>query len=252
MAEEACGEQLSYEESREFKHDRDNLEGIYDQITCELSIREGKKCLCTNWGSKKNGLPHECGASTYGKVMQFSNNGKIHVKPCCPKHLPYVCKDSKLCLPKSYKCDFDNDCGDWQDEHDNCVFGLTFNVSSSSNGQRRDIDCYTGTGKNYAGKETKTKKGYTCQNWHVGKPHKPNHKYLRAGPKNHCRNPSAVKRPWCYTTNKNKRWDYCKVPKCIDQYSMDMLRTYVVLEYILVSEYLSIYSINSTNLILNC
>ena len=33
--------------------------------------------------------------------------------------------------------------------------------------------------------------------------------------KNYCRNPKNSKqRPWCYTTNRTKRWEYCDVPKC--------------------------------------
>ncbi|XP_028399068.1 mucin-like protein [Dendronephthya gigantea] len=34
--------------------------------------------------------------------------------------------------------------------------------------------------------------------------------------KNYCRNPkNSGKRPWCFTTDRNKRWEYCDIPKCI-------------------------------------
>ena len=34
--------------------------------------------------------------------------------------------------------------------------------------------------------------------------------------KNYCRNPqNSGQRPWCFTTNKKKRWEYCDIPKCI-------------------------------------
>ena len=33
---------------------------------------------------------------------------------------------------------------------------------------------------------------------------------------NYCRNPTpwSEDRPWCYTIDKNKRWEYCKIPYC--------------------------------------
>ncbi|CAB4032957.1 Hypothetical predicted protein [Paramuricea clavata] len=34
--------------------------------------------------------------------------------------------------------------------------------------------------------------------------------------KNYCRNPkNSGQRPWCFTTDRNKRWEYCDIPKCI-------------------------------------
>ena len=36
-----------------------------------------------------------------------------------------------------------------------------------------------------------------------------------ASAKNYCRNPDGVPGgPWCYTIDKNKRWEYCDVPLC--------------------------------------
>ena len=33
---------------------------------------------------------------------------------------------------------------------------------------------------------------------------------------NFCRNPqNSGKRPWCFTTDRNKRWEYCDIPKCV-------------------------------------
>ena len=34
---------------------------------------------------------------------------------------------------------------------------------------------------------------------------------------NYCRNPSGANEPWCYTRDKNKRWEYCGVPACLTQ-----------------------------------
>ena len=44
----------------------------------------------------------------------------------------------------------------------------------------------------------------------------PNHIFFVSGLENnnYCRNPDNSKGPWCYTTDKRKRWEYCQVPKC--------------------------------------
>ena len=31
---------------------------------------------------------------------------------------------------------------------------------------------------------------------------------------NYCRNPDESAGPWCYTTDSEKRWEYCGIPKC--------------------------------------
>ena len=31
---------------------------------------------------------------------------------------------------------------------------------------------------------------------------------------NYCRDPDMEGTPWCYTTNKNKRWEHCDIPLC--------------------------------------
>ena len=33
---------------------------------------------------------------------------------------------------------------------------------------------------------------------------------------NYCRNPDHEKMPWCFTTDPETRWEYCKVPSCGD------------------------------------
>ncbi|ERE86382.1 plasminogen [Cricetulus griseus] len=32
---------------------------------------------------------------------------------------------------------------------------------------------------------------------------------------NYCRNPDGEPRPWCFTKDPNKRWEYCDIPRCI-------------------------------------
>ena len=67
----------------------------------------------------------------------------------------------------------------------------------------------------YRGHQDKTVGGLTCQKWTSQTPHKHTRtpdKYPNAGlgDNNYCRNPDGEKDIWCYTTDKNKRWDYCK------------------------------------------
>ena len=77
-------------------------------------------------------------------------------------------------------------------------------------------------GTEYSGHAAKTKSGRICQRWNKQFPHKhtrtniakfPDHSLKEAG--NYCRNPDGSSRgPWCYTTDKGKRWEYCNIPKC--------------------------------------
>ena len=40
---------------------------------------------------------------------------------------------------------------------------------------------------------------------------------------NYCRNPgTSPEGAWCYTTDTNKRWDYCGVPSCTEGAKLNM------------------------------
>jgi len=68
-------------------------------------------------------------------------------------------------------------------------------------------------GSNYQGEVSKTKSGLKCQKWSKQTPHK--HDYYRNEEGNYCRNPnSSGKKPWCYTADPDKRWEYCDIPLC--------------------------------------
>jgi len=65
--------------------------------------------------------------------------------------------------------------------------------------------------KDYRGCQTKTVSGRTCQSWSSQHPHRqgvgagnPN-----AVEKNFCRNPDGEPTIWCYTTDPNKRFEFC-------------------------------------------
>jgi len=74
-------------------------------------------------------------------------------------------------------------------------------------------------GSDYRGTQRVTLSGKTCQHWSQNTPH--NHIYNPSSypnddlRENYCRNPDKSKRPWCYTVNANKRWEYC-FPVCSD------------------------------------
>jgi len=63
----------------------------------------------------------------------------------------------------------------------------------------------------YAGDISITKSGFTCQSWTEDIPHLPRFFPINASDaENFCRNPdNDPKGSWCYTTDPNKRYDYC-------------------------------------------
>merc|ERR1719333_274311 len=79
-----------------------------------------------------------------------------------------------------------------------------------------NVDCQFGENhkakRGYIGKTSQTVSGLTCQAWNVQTPHK--HEFGRLGDHNHCRNPDGESGVWCYTTNPEKRWEYCDVREC--------------------------------------
>ncbi|NWI50052.1 PLMN protein, partial [Calyptomena viridis] len=78
--------------------------------------------------------------------------------------------------------------------------------------------CMQCNGEDYRGEVSRTESGLECQHWNAQEPHM--HEFtLKHYPEkdlkmNYCRNPDGELRPWCFTTNPTKRWEYCKIPRC--------------------------------------
>jgi len=78
----------------------------------------------------------------------------------------------------------------------------------------------TTKGKDYRGDVSVTKSGKTCQAWDQQSPHthpvftEENKQESGLGEHNYCRNPNEPGGVWCYTTDSDKRWEYCPVPFC--------------------------------------
>ncbi|XP_069463802.1 plasminogen [Ambystoma mexicanum] len=79
-------------------------------------------------------------------------------------------------------------------------------------------DCMHCSGENYKGTVSKTVSGYDCQHWDMQTPHSHGYKPEILPEKdlrmNYCRNPDGEPRPWCFTTNPAKRWEFCSIPRC--------------------------------------
>ena len=71
----------------------------------------------------------------------------------------------------------------------------------------------------YNGNVSQTRDGVLCQAWDTQQPHShpitpARYPELQKG-KNYCRNPGNLEeKPWCYTTDTNKVWDYCEIEHC--------------------------------------
>lgn len=60
-----------------------------------------------------------------------------------------------------------------------------------------------------------TSRGVECQQWSADYPDEPKHLPKENTNHNYCRNPDNDPRgPWCYTTDPDKRFDYCNVDDC--------------------------------------
>lgn len=92
-----------------------------------------------------------------------------------------------------------------------CILVEYWNVS--------DNNCfYNGRARSYQGTKSVTDSLFTCQRWDTQTPHR--HSYNgqdfpdRRLPDNFCRTTKDAARPWCYTTDRDKRWEHCNINNC--------------------------------------
>uniref|UniRef100_A0AAY4BXU6 Plasminogen n=1 Tax=Denticeps clupeoides TaxID=299321 RepID=A0AAY4BXU6_9TELE len=142
-----------------------------------------------------------------GKVCQRWDSKFPHVPNITPEKYP------RADLEKNFCRNPDNDAaGPWCYTTDPEKRWETCEVQSCSE------ECMVCSGEDYRGKISKTESGFTCQRWDSQTPH--NHGYLpEALPdkyleQNYCRNPDGEPRPWCFTTDANKRWEFCNIARC--------------------------------------
>ncbi|XP_040850416.1 hepatocyte growth factor-like protein isoform X5 [Ochotona curzoniae] len=94
-------------------------------------------------------------------------------------------------------------------------------TSTALHQRNMHANCYHGTGEQYRGRVSKTRKGIPCQHWSAETPHKPLFTPTSAPQanleENFCRNPDGDSHgPWCYTTDPGTPFDYCALRRCDD------------------------------------
>ncbi len=75
-------------------------------------------------------------------------------------------------------------------------------------------------GSDYLGNVSVTETGLECQRWDSQTPHRHSYHLTNFPEKdltlasNYCRNPNGRIRPWCYTTDRDIEWEYCRLERC--------------------------------------
>ncbi|KAK3742761.1 hypothetical protein QZH41_018974, partial [Actinostola sp. cb2023] len=155
--------------------------------------------------------------------------------------LNFLCKREWISLMQNYPgvtWSAQDEIGEKKEEHDTFATYITKNILMRCDGLPRMMGphipecyisrellrssqhCFYGNGYAYRGNVSVTKSGYKCQSWSDQCPHRhfrsPDKYKELIGAGNACRNPGhqAPSGPWCYTTNPNVRWEYCKITRC--------------------------------------
>ncbi|XP_060947279.1 plasminogen [Limanda limanda] len=145
--------------------------------------------------------------SKSGKTCQRWEGKFPHVPNMTPTTHPLADLDSNFCRNP------DGDSGGpWCYTTDGSTRWEHCNVASCTE------ECIHCSGEDYRGKIATTESNFACQRWDSQKPH--NHGYIPSAlpekylEENYCRNPDGDPRPWCFTTNPTKRWEFCSIPRC--------------------------------------
>ncbi|XP_035697815.1 uncharacterized protein LOC118430888, partial [Branchiostoma floridae] len=126
---------------------------------------------------------------------------------CDPAFVSPCCSPANWCGSSPNHCDCP-DCVDYRNTGGFFINKLLVLTES----------CQEGNGTSYRGTVAVTETGRTCQRWDSQTPHGHNYtaaNYPSAGlEENYCRNAGDWAEVWCYTTDRNKRWERCDVPVC--------------------------------------
>uniref|UniRef100_A0A8C1G686 Plasminogen n=1 Tax=Cyprinus carpio TaxID=7962 RepID=A0A8C1G686_CYPCA len=193
----------------------------------EPVIPEGEECYEGD-GSSYRGAMSE---TISGKKCQFWTSMEPHQHSKTPQNFPAADLRRNLCRNP------DGDQAPWCYTTDPTVRWEYCNIErcdskpgtqepptnpepAASPSTSQETDCKVGNGATYRGPTSTTIMGVTCQAWSSMTPHP----HLSFNPETHpdkglesnqCRNPdNDVNGPWCYTTDPNKKWDYCQIPDC--------------------------------------
>ncbi|XP_076128071.1 plasminogen-like [Alosa pseudoharengus] len=165
-----------------------------------------KECI-TGDGSSYRGTKSR---TKSGKTCQRWASKSPHIPNMTPEKYPNADLESNYCRNP------DNDAGgpwcyttDLQTRWESCDI------------EDCTVECMHCSGEDYRGKISVTEGGYTCQHWDSQNPQ--NHGYLPSAlpdkylEENYCRNPDGEPKPWCFTTDPKKRWDFCNIPRCTSE-----------------------------------
>mmetsp|Transcript_84606 Transcript_84606/g.218029 ORF Transcript_84606/g.218029 Transcript_84606/m.218029 type:complete len:229 (+) Transcript_84606:153-839(+) len=86
-------------------------------------------------------------------------------------------------------------------------------AGSKSNSSLLPFECYVDKGAAYVGLKEMGESGRQCKNWLEQETYAPS--VAGIGNHHYCRNPQGSKdRPWCFTVDPLREWEYCEVPQC--------------------------------------
>jgi len=194
---------------------------------CVKCNKKGKKCKECKDGFKGTG----------GRRKKYTACEPISVAdPCSPN----PCQNGGSCSGGSCTC-LAGFLGDKCQNKDPCSPNPCQNGGSCSGGSCTCPAGYSGnncqirdcfrSGQQYTGQTSTTVGGRTCQRWDSNSPHIhqwpiPGH-YTTAtsdsefpgsetisSAANYCRMLDNDSRPWCFTTDPGRRWEYCSPPAC--------------------------------------
>ncbi|XP_072176378.1 CUB and sushi domain-containing protein 1-like [Diadema setosum] len=134
-----------------------------------------------------------------------------------------------------------HDCTHSEDAGVSCIPGPTTpavseSIQTTPAGNRTSACGEDPSGSSYRGTVDRAISGRTCQMWTAQEPHEHTRTPSRyptsgLGAHNYCRNVGGTSfTAWCYTTDPEKRWEYCPVgdfnPECMDSGSADPRECY--------------------------